>query len=98
MDPEVKEVCGRYDSDATEGVKDEKVCISRDYPIGTTADRQLKQLVVLGIATGSNRLGDLYQLGVPEQQSKKPFSLTRRDISIELRARQYVMKLSHQGD
>ena len=98
MDAESKEVCSRYDSDATEGIQDEQVGISCDYPIGTTADRQLKYMVVLGIATGSNRLGDLYQLGVPEQQPKKPFSLTRRDISIELRARHYVMKLSHQGD
>ena len=98
MNPESKEVCRRYDSDATEGVQHEKVGISYDNPIGTTADRQLKYLVVLGIATGPNRLGDLYQVGVPEQQSKKPFSLARRDISIELRARQHVMKLSHQGD
>ena len=65
MDAQSKEVCCRYDSDATEGIQDEKVGISCDYPIGTTADRQLKHLVVLGIATGSNRLGDLYQLGVP---------------------------------
>ena len=65
MDAQSMEVCCRYDSDATEGIQDEKVGISCDYPIGTTADRQLKHLVVLGIATGSNRLGDLYQLGVP---------------------------------
>ncbi len=87
MDAEFKEVCCRYDSDATEGIQDEKVGISCDCPVGTTADRQLKHLVVLGIATGSNRLGDLYQLSVPEQQSKKPFSLTRLDLSIEFRAR-----------
>ena len=35
-----------------EGVQHEKVGISCDYPIGTTADPQLKYLVVLGIATG----------------------------------------------
>ena len=86
-EPEPKEVRSLDDSDATEGVQDEKVGISCDYPIGATADRQLKYLVVLGVATGPNRLGDLYQLSVPEQQSKKPFSLTRLDISIEFRAR-----------
>ena len=52
VDLEFKEVCGRYDSDATEWVQHEKVGIPRDYPTDTTADRQLKYLVVLGIATG----------------------------------------------
>ena len=100
MDPEVKEVCGCYDSDATEGVKDEKVCISCDYPIGTTADRQLEHLVVLGIATGSNRLGDLYQLGVPEQQSKEPFSLTRvrvKDASHHLVSQELLQNFGSQA-
>ncbi len=98
MDRESKEVCGRYDSDATEGVQHEKVGIACDYPIGTTADRQLKYLVIFGIATDPNRLGDFYQLSVSEQQSKKPFSLARRNISIEFPARHHVMQLSHQGD
>ena len=40
MDAESKEVCCRYDSDATEGNQDEKVGISWDYPTGVVGARE----------------------------------------------------------